>query len=364
MVRTTPPPPLDITAVVPELALLGRRAVRLHPRAGTPGRSDSSLGGPLLWPAEEPWPVCDGWLVTERREPIAPEDLQRLRRVHDATHDGGQPVGEETMEEYDERIRIAAGGSIDTVAGDRVFLAPQPHQDPAALVPVLQLYARDIPELPFRGQTDLLQLLWCPNWHDEPWHGPHPVTVWRPAAAVTEPLASPPAPRFDGLFPDLAQREYVPLPCVLHPERIVEYPHSEWPYSSDLPDALAEQVRQWDEQQDGLFSYWNALSTAPGTKVGGHPRWVQGPWWPQCGCGLRMHHLLTIASDEFEIATLGRRWLPLEDRDDPTITGRRLLIDRDCWAPHGIMLGDVGSLYLFTCTGCADRPLAGTMQAW
>jgi hypothetical protein len=79
------------------------------------------------------------------------------------------------MEEYDERIRIAAGGSIDTVAGDRVFLAPQPHQDPAALVPVLQLYARDIPELPFPGQTDLLQLLWCPNWHDEPWHGPHPI---------------------------------------------------------------------------------------------------------------------------------------------------------------------------------------------
>jgi len=27
---------------------------------------------------------------------------------------------------------------------------------------------------------------------------------------------------------------------------------------------------------------------------------------PQCRCGLRMHHLLTIASDEFETATLGR----------------------------------------------------------
>jgi hypothetical protein len=251
MARTTPPPPLDITAVFPELGLLGRRVVRLHPRAGTPGRSDSSLGGPLLWPAEEPWPVCDGWLVTERREPIAPEDLRRLRRVHD----GWQRVGEETMEEYDERIRIAAGGTIDLVAGDRAFLEPQPHQDPAALIPVLQLYARDLPELPFPGQTDLLQLLWCPSWHDEPWHGPHPVTVWRSAAAVTEPLASPPAPRFDGLFPDLAQRDYVPLPCVLHPERIVEYPHSEWPYHSDLPDALAEQVRQWDERHNAPYSY-------------------------------------------------------------------------------------------------------------
>jgi hypothetical protein len=48
-----------------------------------------------------------------------------------------------------------------------------------------------------------------------------------------------------------------------------------------------------------------------------------------------MRHLLTIASDEF--GPKGR-WLPAEDRDDPRITGQRLLMDRDCWAPHGLML--------------------------
>jgi hypothetical protein len=37
-------------------------------------------------------------------------------------------------------------------------------------------------------------------------------------------------------------------------------------------------------------------------------------------------------------------------------------MDRDAWAPHGIMLGDVGFMYLFTCTTCAERPLASTMQ--
>ncbi len=56
--RTTPPPPLDITGVFPELAALARPAVRLHPRAGEPGLRDSSLGGPLLWQAGEAWPVC------------------------------------------------------------------------------------------------------------------------------------------------------------------------------------------------------------------------------------------------------------------------------------------------------------------
>ena len=51
MGRTTPPPPLDITTVFSELGRLARRAVRLHPRVGTPGPTASSLGGPLLWPS-------------------------------------------------------------------------------------------------------------------------------------------------------------------------------------------------------------------------------------------------------------------------------------------------------------------------
>lgn len=71
-----------------------------------------------------------------------------------------------------------------------------------------------------------------------------------------------------------------------------------------------------------------------------------------------MEHLLTIASKEF----LGVRWLAVEDRADPAATGQKPVTDRDCWAPHGIMLGDVGSMYLFTCLRCPDRPLAGSMQ--
>jgi len=54
--------------------------------------------------------------------------------------------------------------------------------------------------------------------------------------------------------------------------------------------------------------------------------------------------------------------LPLEDRDDPTIATSQPVLGGDRWPPHGIMLGDLGSLYLFTCTAHADRPLAGTMQ--
>ncbi|MFD7973442.1 hypothetical protein ACFV5D_32975, partial [Streptomyces clavifer] len=50
---TTPPRPLDVTALFPQLAPLARTATRLHPRPGTPSVHDSSVGGPLLWPARD-----------------------------------------------------------------------------------------------------------------------------------------------------------------------------------------------------------------------------------------------------------------------------------------------------------------------
>ncbi|MGQ4336251.1 hypothetical protein ACN6LE_007669, partial [Streptomyces hayashii] len=52
MSRTTPPRPFDVTALFPRLAPLARTATRLHPRAGSPSRHDSSVGGPLMWPAD------------------------------------------------------------------------------------------------------------------------------------------------------------------------------------------------------------------------------------------------------------------------------------------------------------------------
>ncbi|MEV4337727.1 hypothetical protein [Streptomyces sp. NPDC049590] len=80
MTRTTPPRPLDITVPFPELAPLARTAVRLHPRAGTSTPADSSLGGPLLWPAGEAWPGCPEHAGPWHRG-TPPDDVRRARRV-------------------------------------------------------------------------------------------------------------------------------------------------------------------------------------------------------------------------------------------------------------------------------------------
>jgi hypothetical protein len=49
---------VDIEALFPELSRHRRTATRLHPRPGTPTAHQSSVGGPFLWPADEPWPAC------------------------------------------------------------------------------------------------------------------------------------------------------------------------------------------------------------------------------------------------------------------------------------------------------------------
>ena len=213
------------------------------------------------------------------------------------------------------------------------------------LVPVLQLFAADVPELPFPAGTDVLQVLWCPFEHS---YIPQPKLYWRDSSTCGGELAAHPRP-------DGADENYLPDPCVLHPERVVDYP------SWDLPNELAEALRErFDrvEKETG-WSYHQHLSVANGVKVGGYPTWTQEPVWPDCaGCGQRMEHLLTVNSVEFDGASW-RSWLPVEDTPDTgTIWDLPYDDRRLIQSPPGLMLGDMGGIYLFVCRRCPDQPYA------
>ncbi|MEN3610693.1 hypothetical protein AAH979_14195 [Plantactinospora sp. ZYX-F-223] len=291
--HTTIASPIKMAEVFPQVVPFARVATRLHPRKGSPGVEQSSVGGPLLWPADEPWPGCGG---------EHPED------------------------------------HLDAGPDD-------PAQGP--LVPVLQLFAADVPDLPFPAGTDLLQLLWCPFDH-QPWYSPRPHLRWRRRADVGARRETMPTPHED------ADPAMIPDPCTVDPERVVEYP------SHDLPREVWRQiddaVRRVAEQTGWQYEY--DLSEASGTKVGGYPGWTQSPDWPVCGCGTGMTHLLTIASWEFSRGD-EKRWIPVEDR--PAMAGWSFDGDDDHpWRavqnPAGIMLGDVGGIYLFVCPSCPERP--------
>jgi hypothetical protein len=353
--RSTPSPPLDITSVFPGLAAFARQAVRLHPRRGEPGPQDSSMGGPLLWPAGEAWPVCTR---PHRKWAWVPREISSWEEADAWARATLGPQAQVSRGAW----HLAGGALVPSMA-----LIDRPPQIASPMISVLQLHARDVPGVPFPEGTDCFQLLWCPNEHP-PGRYPavgmlHVAAFWRRAAAVTEMLDSPPAPRFD-----VARHAeyYQPLPCLLNPEPVTEYPsYSRYPGYSDLPEPLRHRVQRWDDLTAGLYT--GVLSVAPGTKAGGYPDWIQEADWPVCGCGRRMDHLLTIASYEWGDRM---RWIPPEDRDqafaaehyEASFTSGRALTSRDAWAGHGILLGDIGSMYLFTCTACPHRPLDGSVQ--
>ncbi|MFI9820300.1 hypothetical protein ACIHFC_07460 [Streptomyces sp. NPDC052013] len=244
MPAQTPEPP--VKDLIPGYADLARETTLLNPEPGDPGVRDSSLGGELLWPADEPWPYCaqeDHWTSgSDWRDPT----------------------------------EIVPGA--------------------VPMVPVLQLFARDVPGLEFPEGKDLLQLVWCALIHEQDPGPVMPRLYWRNEAEVTA----------GGLLteiPEVSEGEYdedhMPEPSTLSPTTAADYPSRH-----DLPRHL----RETPLPDSHLI----------GTKVGGWPAWTQPAHWPDCDSGHRMEHLLTITGD--------------------------------------IQLGDCGGVYFFHCRRCPGLP--------
>jgi hypothetical protein len=146
------------------------------------------------------------------------------------------------------------------------------------MVPVVQLYARDVPELPFPRGRDVLQIVWCPLIHED-------------------------------------QDQWAALPRL----------------------------------------YWRTEAEVIAIGVGGYPGWTQPPDWPDCGCGRRMEHLLSITATE----PGGGRWLPRDEQQN----GAQVPLCRVVADPavedalgHGMDMGDLGGMYFFICPACPGTP--------
>ncbi|MGW7311438.1 hypothetical protein ACWGI1_38560 [Streptomyces sp. NPDC054835] len=292
--RPLAPFPFDVEAVFPELTGTAREVTLLYPRAGHPGAGDSSIGGPLLWPADEPWPMC-----------AEPDHYKPL----------SAPVG----------------------------------PDPVAMVPVVQLYARDVPGLVFPDGADVLQILWCPLVHEDEQYAANPSLHWHSTALTVATAAAGEPPR-----PHTAEGDYLPRPCTVSPTPAVEYPN--WDLPAGLSELLEERFEALKEERG--FGYFEVATTQQ-SKVGGYPGWTQGPDWPNCaGCGTRMEHLLSVTATEPGMG----RWLPLDDhgprQDCAAVPSWRAEADPAAFNAfgHGMDLGDLGGMYFFVCRACPDTP--------
>ena len=343
MTRTTPPRPLDVEALFPELAAYRGTTTRLHPRPGNPDVSASSVGGPLLWPTDEPWPVCDETHGRVRGRRIA--DIRQEREILAAAWAGGQftELTQEQRHLLDELRRR-----------DR---SPEAHgSDPLPMVGLAQLYRRDVPDLPPGPDgCDLLQVFWCP--FDVHGAGSFDILLqlrWRRSAEVGEVLISPPQPRvvgYDG---------YVPEPCELHPEQVVTYP-----FAGLLPQELRGRIDGWegileaaaeqreDEERAEPVGYQHDLSIPPGWRVGGFASWhTTDPYPMDClTCATPMELLLTIDSSEWDGGS--GSWKPLEERG---------LRPHPFAIPTKIRVGRDGELNIFACPTDPEHPHRWSLQ--
>ncbi|MFD7324800.1 hypothetical protein ACFV9D_27550 [Streptomyces sp. NPDC059875] len=355
MTRTTPPRPVDIEAVFPALVAHRRTATRLHPRQGVAKAEESSLAGPLLWPADEPWPVCTAVHTKGTGHRL---DDMRLKRSILAEARGRDFSGEER--------RILDAINPGQHAPDLR------DEDPLPLLAVAQLYTRDIPDLVGPQGHDLLQVFWCPFEVHGPDRAIDVVLKWRRSHEVGDVLADQPEP------PVAGREECVPTPCVLHPEQVVEHEYlgllseglqegiDAWEESlldeeendEDVYDSSAPQSYDTYEEYEAAMAraraeeayevdYMGDLSIAPGWKVGGFASWHLTDHAPvDCAvCGTPLPPLLTVDSGECDGGS--RSWLPLEDRDS---TDDRNVID-----PVGVYLGR-GLMRIHTCAVDPTHP--------
>jgi uncharacterized protein YwqG len=278
-----------------------------------------------------------------RHTPLPPIDLTAIIPAY-------APLARETV-----RLHPRSGNcAVDESKLGGVFLMPTEEPWPYDLesgfpfVPILQLRAEDVPEIGFPDGKNLFQLFWCFN-------GVLICKVfWRNRREIKDYLTELPE---DVLIEIEENQSFYPTPCVLYPERVIEYPHlfdimEHYPdldealeTSKELKKAIASIANlESDEPSD---VYQDLLSTADGTKVGGYPYWVQDPEAPD-----DLEYLLTIASRECDEATC-LRWLPKEDREhwDESVTGAA-----------NLMLADMGNVNIFINRQHEDYPVIGILQ--
>lgn len=332
MTRTTPPRPVDIAALFPEIAPLARTSTRLHPRPGAPGVHDSSVGGPLLWPADEPWPVCEAEHDNEYGDFTRLDVERQRRRVLSAAWG---------------RIRLA-DRRFDFLPEQRAELRRLEELDktadpgtPTTMLAVAQLYLKDVPDLVGPPGADVLQLLWCPRDH-EPHCAPEIMLRWRTSADVTDVLAEQPEP-------EVMEYEYLPNACVLHPEQVTEYPYADF-----LPRDLRERLDEWDEAAGHRYQY--ELSIATGWKVGGYSSWsLTDPYPMACDCGADMELLMAVDSSEWDG---NESWRPVEDSGAESEFHEHPSRSR----PTEVTIGRGYSLWIFICPVSFEHPPQTSMQ--
>ncbi len=258
----TTPSHANLSEFLPEFAHLRRSAVRLHPRRAAVDVYASSIGGPHMADVDDVWPTC----FADHVLPTSP----------DAFADA-----------------------------------------PVATVPAVQLWKRDVPQLPYPAGADICQIRWCPLEHRAD-YGPLLYGRWINSGDLQ---ASDRANADSGSR--IAYDNFVPAACTVSPEIVDDYP-------MDVSEETYLAVATWMRAQGERPELYGFMYNAPGTKVGGWPKWSGRTLTRRCRHGHDMDVMMTVASDEYDLHSQVP-WQPIEEQG--TDIGR---MDVD------LIIGDLG----------------------
>ncbi|MEH6373961.1 hypothetical protein V7793_06365 [Streptomyces sp. KLMMK] len=283
----------SLIAEVPAFAAHARTATLLRPSEGSPGVQDSSVGGPLLWPEDEPWPLCRAPHAVQVHEKLTDDERETWQRIDQAMKERRRlnPGRGYEVTEEEARIQqqIMAGASVlDMVRWERTRWVEDTSRPGVPMVPVLQLYARDAPAAaPWRDGADVLQMLWCPTEHSDP---PGQPRYWGPMVTLRYRSSSRAGALLDPPRPDRADDRYLPRPCVLDPVEVTDLPDQD-----EIAEDLHAEGDCWAEAHG--VEYHRTLACRPGWKAGGWPSWhLTDLMSIDCSCGARMQLFLTVDS--------------------------------------------------------------------
>jgi hypothetical protein len=149
----------------------------------------------------------------------------------------------------------------------------------------------------------------------------------------------------------IGSAEYLPNPCVLHPEPVTEYPAPHM-----LADDLTERLDSWEDAGLGCYQY--DLCIAPGWKMGGWGPWsFTDPTPMTCPeCGVEQLPLLYVDSGEWDGGS--HSWIPLED------------LEPDAWGHQypsagqqvQVTIGRGYGMQIYSCPASHDHPHIEFMQ--
>jgi len=193
---------------------------------------------------------------------------------------------------------------------------------------VMQLYQEDFEKFYFPPGKNIFQVFRCPNIDclnnfNESYDLLTEAYYHHVSRVTNKPLEKPVIQKSD------LEKE-VP-DCFFKPQETKDYPNYQ-----EIPGYDEFDRKHGNTDTDNLF--WAEFQPRTGTKVYGYPSWSQDPDVPRCSCGNEKDFIFQLSSEDLED---GQEWPPPSGE----------------WSPHGIMIGDVGSLFFFVCKSCGEKTL-------